>query len=477
LIEFSRQAAKQLRVVIRKLFGRQKPDVTLITGPDGLRLQACGEFHAVEYHDPVPRQSDRLIIPFALLDDVEGTRNEPVRLYLPKKKALAATWEDRGIERTMQYTPPKDTGVNLPATPSLFTENSPELLAAFRDAAPCTDPTSSRYALGCIQLRGNSGQIAVTDGRQLLLQAGFNFGFESEILVHSTEVFSCAELPQDQPVQIGKTDSHVVLKVGPWSFFLAIQKEARFPRVNEIIPQFQSAQTTLELHPADAEFFAGNVSRLPGNASEQAVTFDCNGSIAVRAKTEDSQATEIVLTNSTKTGSDVTICLDRRNLASMARMGFDRVYLYGKENAVLARDDKRSFLFMPLHEQKGIKASNDCLTIPSPVSSGPSFSRRAHPFPYTPSTSMPNNRISQVPTTPESTIAPDTNSATQPIRRRRRKTNGTGSVLEQAVTLRDQLREVLTSTKELVRTLKTERRSQKSLKIALDSLKNLQAVA
>jgi hypothetical protein len=95
---------------------------------------------------------------------------------------------------------------------------------------------------------------------------------------------------------------------------------------------------------------------------------------------------------------------------------------------------------------------------------------------------MPRNRINQVPVpmTPAnatSTPVQDTsNSSTPQIRRRRRRTGSSG-VLEQVVILRDQLREVLISTKELVRTLKAERRSQKSLKIALDSLKQLQHAA
>jgi len=41
--------------------------------------------------------------------------------------------------------------------------------------------------------------------------------------------------------------------------------------------------------------------------------------------------------------------------------------------------------------------------------------------------------------------------------------------------VRDQLRSLLTASKELIRTLKIESRSRKSLKLALDSLKQLQA--
>jgi len=67
--------------------------------------------------------------------------------------------------------------------------------------------------------------------------------------------------------------------------------------------------------------------------------------------------------------------------------------------------------------------------------------------------------------------------STQTARRRRRRTAGAASVLDQAVIVRDQLRVSLTSVKDLIRVLKVERRSQKSLKLALDSLKQLQQAA
>ena len=47
----------------------------------------------------------------------------------------------------------------------------------------------------------------------------------------------------------------------------------------------------------------------------------------------------------------------------------------------------------------------------------------------------------------------------------------------QALAVREQLRGALTGTNELIQALKAERRSQRSLKLALDSLKQLQAVA
>ena len=73
--------------------------------------------------------------------------------------------------------------------------------------------------------------------------------------------------------------------------------------------------------------------------------------------------------------------------------------------------------------------------------------------------------------------SPTTNEAA-PVRRRHRVASSCkASALELALALRDQLRTVLKSTKELIQALQAEKRGQKSLKLALDSLKQLQAVA
>jgi hypothetical protein len=154
-------------------------------------------------------------------------------------------------------------------------------------------------------------------------------------------------------------------------------------------------------------------------------------------------------------------------------MQFDRIYLYGNQNAVLARDDYRSYLFMPLESQQAIKPSDDCLRIPSPFSPRHSGT---YPRPYTTTIPMNSQSNTAVPASSPVDSTTPSQEATQPIRRRRR-TSKTSGVLEQAVSVREQLRVSLGGVKELIRALKSERRSQKSLKLALDSLKQLQAAA
>jgi hypothetical protein len=470
LIEITRLLAKQLRTVIRKLLGNVRHDVLIRTGDFGFFAQVQGYEHAVQFHDPAPRESAELMVPCAALDDVQGQKCEPVALTQPKKKVLAASWQDRGVARSIQYALPAARCDDFPALPESLAANTPKLLAALHHAFETTDAGSSRYALACIQLRGRKGQIAATDGSQLLVQSGYTFGFEGEVLIPKTNVFGCSQLPQDQPVLIGKTEHHVTVRVGPWTFAIWIHKEGRFPQFEHILPAIPGAQTTLELAPVDAEFYLESRSRLPSTPDNHAVTLDLGGTIAVRAQTyEVERPTELILTNSRRIGDDVRVAIDRRFLARAATMQLTHVYLYGTQGALLAQDASRQYLWMPLNPAGAVKPTEDCLRIESPPGVPPAAC--VHPVP--PAT-VP---MSTSPNIPIPAATPETNNTSQPQPPRRKRASKAASALEQALAVREQLRGALTGTNELIQALKTEKRSQRSLKLALDSLKQLQAVA
>jgi hypothetical protein len=288
------------------------------------------------------------------------------------------------------------------------------------------------------------------------------------VLIPKTNVFGCGQLPQDQPVQIGKTEHHVVVRVGPWTFAIWIHPDGRFPRFEHVLPAIASAKTTLELAPADAQFYLENLSRLPSTPDNHAVTLDLGGTIAIRAQTHEvERPTELILSNSHRTGEDVRISIDRRFLARAAAMQLPRVYLYGAEGALLAQDDSRQYLWMPLSPEGAIKPTEDCLRIESPRGARQAVRSR----PVSPAT-VPMNTTSTTPS-----AAPETSSANPSPLRRRRTTKKTAGALDQALAVREQLRGALTGTNELIQVLKAEKRGQRSLKLALDSLKQLEAVA
>src|SRR5262249_37663694 len=150
---------------------------------------------------------------------------------------------------------------------------------AARDGVP--------FAVQKLQLRGARGELVATDGRQLLVQEGFPFPWKEDLLVPAVGVFGCRELPQDAAVTVGKTDTHVCVEVGPWSFSLAVDKEGRFPDGEPAIPARTGSVTTCRLSAEDAAFLARALPRLPGQGDDhEPVTVDCNGHLAVRARAE-----------------------------------------------------------------------------------------------------------------------------------------------------------------------------------------------
>ena len=42
----------------------------------------------------------------------------------------------------------------------------------------------------------------------------------SDLLIKGSPIFACRALPRDQPVEVGRTDTHVVFRVGPWTICL-----------------------------------------------------------------------------------------------------------------------------------------------------------------------------------------------------------------------------------------------------------------
>jgi hypothetical protein len=482
LIQISRLLAKQLRSMVKMLLPRRgpMPALTFRAGQDGLFIEVQGANQALQYHDPQPREQEQLLVPFNVLEDVQGSKPEPVYLNTRRDGVLGANWEDKGIGRDLEYDAPEPVAdaPPFPTLPETFSENPPALLAALREGYETTDAESSRYALASIQVRGREGVIAATDGRQLLKQSGFMFGFDEELLLHQTKFFASKHLPVDQPMRVGKSgDKSVVFQIGPWSVWLPVV-EGRFPDVDRIVPPSDFSKATLQLAAADAKFLTENLHRLPNGTANRELTLDLNGRVVLRASAPDTlRPTEMVLRNSSKRGDDVLVCTDRKFLARAAGMGFTEVELPDNTSPAVARDASRVYLWMVLDPKEAIKPTSDCLCIESPLYSShrcsTSLSRKATPM----------NRIASQPAGQPAASAPSQNDPPAALKRASTRSCSAssprrpGGAYEQAVVVRDQLRSTLAAVKDLIRQINIEKRSQKSLKSALASLKQLQQVA
>src|SRR5262249_32158087 len=102
--------------------------------------------------------------------------------------------------------------------------------------------------------------------RQLLVQSGFQFPWDDDVLVFAAKVFQSAEFESASSVHIGRTEKHVAIQIGTWTVHLAIEDKRRFPETNHVIPNKNSARTHCRWHPADQEFLKTALRRLPAQS-------------------------------------------------------------------------------------------------------------------------------------------------------------------------------------------------------------------
>jgi hypothetical protein len=271
-------------------------------------------------------------------------------------------------------------------------------------------------------------------------------------------------LPTDDQVSIGRTEEWLAMQVGPWTFHFRLNVDGRFPRVEDCIPRDSSATTTLEIAEGDAKFLLDNVKRLPvADDWNRPVTLDLNGEVVIRAKTEDNQpTTELVLGNSTRSGEAVRINTNRDLLARAVSLGFRQVRFIAADQPAFCRDKNRTYVWAPLGPDGAIPSAKNTNRIES--SKGPTSKVVAKAKPTT---------RSQIPTMSASKTNPNGNGRTAQAAATEAEV---ASPVEQAEALRDSLSDALSKTRELIRSLKRQKKQSRIVESTLASLRQLQTV-
>ena len=199
------------------------------------------------------------------------------------------------------------------------------------------------------------------------MRSGFAFPWDGDLLIKGSPIFACKVFAGEQPVQIGKTDTHVVLRIGPWTIFCGVQKEARFPQVEEAIPATDSVTTRILLDPEDARFLQDALDRLPGSEGPNSpATIDMNGKVAIRARCgEQSQITELVLNRSSYSGPPLRINTNRRFLSRALELGFSEIGISDVETPLVCREQDRIYAWQPLSGDAAIEPADNVIRIES----------------------------------------------------------------------------------------------------------------
>jgi len=359
MITLTRNQARRFRAVFRRsTLGINHRGVVseLVFRPEDGQLRAQHRYAdlAVEHVDPILTRSVGVVaLPLDALADFEGAPETPVTIEAAAPDRTIVRWDDRGIPQVREYAlvTPADRIEPVPALPTGWTTTPGELLDALTEATETATDDSTRYALNCLQLQGRRGQIVATDGRQLLVRSGFAFPWDEDLLIRARPIFGCRAIPRDRPIEVSRTETHLVLRAGPWTLWCAIQREARFPQVDRVIPQPSEVVTRLQLEDRDARFLQDALGRLPGGGDVHApVTIELNGEVAVRAISAEGpqRVTELVLDRSSYTGAPASLCTNRVLLERALIMGFREVGLTGVESPFVCREGGRTYAVQPL---------------------------------------------------------------------------------------------------------------------------------
>jgi hypothetical protein len=485
LVTISRREAHQFRNLLQRsgLLGRsstQEQPLEVLAGADGLKIRCQNHRAAIQYYDPGSLTDARIVLPAKALEDFAGQDDTPVTLEAVADKKIVARWAANGIPQRRLYDEATiKPSVVFPSLPGQFFQNPPGTLKQLDDACQTCADESIRFALTNVQLRGKQGQIVATDGRHAFRQSGFAFPWQGDLLVPRTRVFSSKELDATSPVRIGYAQNWAVFNVAPWTIWLAIDSEGRFPQTDDLWPIAERATSRVELTDEDARFLAARIGCLPGDQEVNfPVTLDLNGEVIVRGKSTDQpQPTDLVLSGSIYSGPPRRVNTSRQFVARALRLGFRQFLFFGDASPLLAVDGPRQYLWMPLAAEDAAAPSADAIRIlSSEASHSGNGSRRSgrlakHRGPIN---RMKSNHATS--TNGNDHAADQSSSNDMAAESNDHSAAASATVLEQAHALRGVLRDALTKTNELVLSIKRHMRKSRLVENTLASLRQLQSI-
>lgn len=479
MIQLPRSFFRQLRTVLRRAFSRVHSPVVFQSGSNGISVRCQQEGVAVAYHSN-DRQgvAEQFGLPVQAIADIEGKGNEIVTLETKGASKVQARWQDAGIPRVAEYDAAKmDSLPEFPQAPTRWAHQDQSLLKALDDAMQTASHDAVRFALNKIQIRGSVGVITATDGHALLWQNSFQFPFTDDVLIPRTNVFGCKEL--QGVVNIAKTKTHVCIQVEPWTIFLLIDKDGRFPKVESIIPSSTSNATRLTLTPENSAFLVKALPRLPGDDDTfSPVTLDLNGEAIIRARADGKdQSTEVVLQGANVTGKPVRFATNRQYVARALELGFTEGHVIGVEAPMLFQDDRRKYVFQGLGKDRVVAPANNDLRMNSEVGETNSNTheaaqqRRNSPMrsPRSPATPVPVESNGNGTGANNDVGTSTSNGQQQPP-------STFAALLEEGQSIQNALRDLLLRTNRLMVGLKAYRRHAKTMQSTLASLRQLQQV-
>jgi hypothetical protein len=463
MITIPRALARVLRAMLRRSVVEQEPrgEWPLLLcrgGPDGLVIEAHRGGVGVRHQLEGPQPPDVLAFRSTVLAEFEGRGTDAVTLEPVGPGKARARWEESGVPRVLDVdTVDPDTIPPLRAQPGRWAARPDSFPQVLLDAANTTARESGRFALTRVQLRGGRGQVTATDGRQLLIRNGFDFPWKEDVLIPRLPALGLRELRDEGPAGIRRTDEHVILRLGAWTFFLGIDRTSRFPDVQSVVPRPTTFTCRLRLDPDDAAFLAKALPGLPGADDDHApVILDLGERAMVRARGEgDAPSTELELARSAVEGKATRLSANRLYLRRALALGFRELHVGAPGQPAAWRDGEDLYLFVPLDAGGAIPPGRDAVRVasapgaPQPVPDrNPEPERRDPPMPEP----NGNNHINNGP--------PDHSA-------------GIEELIDQTEGLKRALQEAAARAGRLAAALRQQRRQNRAVQAAVEDLRGL----
>jgi len=352
----------------------------LLSGKDGIRIQSLNDDVHVEYHDPTRAEPASLVLPMSLLMEFDKGR-DIVEFHRHHDGNVEVRWQRSRVPYTRSFAHGRATPAKFPVWPTRSTNNPPSLLDDIDQAMQILSNDRIHHRYSSLRLRGSHGDIAATDGRQMLLQRGYQFPWKNSLLVPRTLVFGSPELPSDVPVRVGFNEEHVLIRIGAWTIALKIDANSTYPNVDALIPSAATSMTQCVIAASEAEALQRMLHDLPGDKEDDApVTLDVNGKVTLRARAEDEQrCTDVPLPRSTSEGAATRIAMNRQMLQRALALGFRTVEIRDAAKPLMCLDEQRTFVWAPLNSDQAVAPQRNPIRI-TLDSNAPSASPRINRY-------------------------------------------------------------------------------------------------
>lgn len=376
MVLIERRVAQMFRAALRRCHGGSpkacdQVPVLIRNGKDGWTMHARQEDFTLIYTHTGSGGKGVFAFPSGVLAQFEGRSDDPVELSLQMPGKATAVWTEHTSPTRIYISliEPEKVPI-LPELPKTFAPMPPEFLQAFHEASLTTAESRTKYVMDCVQLRGKTGQVVASDTRQLLIQGGFRFPFKEDLTVTRTTVFSLPAFQNILEIGLGRSDSHVVVRLGPWMFALKIE-DGRFPDANTIVPSDRMAGITrFRLNPDDASSLVQVLSRRIKPSSTREALFALSLLDQPRFRYEmDGDRGQILLPHSERTGPPVEIGVNIQQFLRAVELRFSEFEIRDPDKPIVSREGDRIFMSMPvsIHEMKQPEKAPTKIEPPMPV--------------------------------------------------------------------------------------------------------------